>query len=108
MSWAWPRCWRRRRAGTSGETGLRTLRCGQAGRVPRVACAPRKSATECSSAWNPALSVSVARVLSDDERTAIEQIFRAHGYDEPLRIAASVGDDECIFVLPAPALAQLP
>jgi len=47
-------------------------------------------------------------VLSDDERTAIEQIFRAHGYDEPLRIAASVGDDECIFVLPAPALAQLP
>ena len=47
-------------------------------------------------------------MLSADERAAVEQIFRAHGYHQPLRIAPPVGDDERIFVLPASELAQLP
>jgi hypothetical protein len=55
-----------------------------------------------------ALGATVARVLTDDELAAVEQVFRAHGHDEPIRIAPPIGDDERIFVLPASALAKLP
>jgi hypothetical protein len=47
-------------------------------------------------------------VLTDDERTAAERIFRAHGYDEPLRIATPISDDERVFVIPTAALTALP
>ena len=50
-------------------------------------------------------------MLTDEQRTQAEQIFRAHGYDGPLRIArltGLTGDDERIFVVPAVVMAALP
>ena len=47
-------------------------------------------------------------MLTPDERSAAEAIFRAHGFAAPLQIASSQGDDERIFVMPPDALAALP
>jgi hypothetical protein len=44
-------------------------------------------------------AATVPEVLTDHERAAAERIFRAHGYDEPLRIATLIGDDERVFVI---------
>lgn len=47
-------------------------------------------------------------MLTDDQRRAAEAVFRAHGYDEPLRVAPVTSEDERIFLMPADALAALP
>ena len=50
-------------------------------------------------------------MLTDEQREQAEQIFGAHGYDGPLRVArptALTGDDERIFVVPGVVLAALP
>ena len=50
-------------------------------------------------------------MLTGDQRAAAERLFRAHGYEGPLRIArltALTGDDERVFVVPAVVLASLP
>jgi len=50
-------------------------------------------------------------VLTDEQREQARQIFRARGYDGPLRIGrltALAGDDERIFVVPGVVLAALP
>ena len=47
-------------------------------------------------------------MLTDLEREVAQQIFRAHGYDRPLRIAPPTGEDEWIFLVPSWALTVLP
>ncbi len=47
-------------------------------------------------------------MLTDDQRRDAERLFRAHGYDEPLRIAPVTSEDERIFVVPSEVLAVLP
>lgn len=47
-------------------------------------------------------------MLTPEQRQEAARIFRAAGYERPLRIARLNGDDERVFVVDEDALAQLP
>jgi hypothetical protein len=47
-------------------------------------------------------------VLTDSERERARQIFEAHGYGQPLRIARVTSEEERVFLVPPSALVTLP
>ncbi len=47
-------------------------------------------------------------MLSAEQREEAHRLFRAHGYEEPLRVARITSEDERIFVIAPAALNAVP